>query len=152
MEEVTIEKTRTIEDYIADYVDVPEGGINWRLFGKTKEIQIETKTDDGFDLVYIKPDFPEDVKELDGQTVKVRGYMFPLGEAEAQTQFLFGPFPLSCPYQYHVGPALVIEVYADKKPVKFSYDPVTVTGRLELVYDDPEYSVFYRLRDAKALP
>jgi len=33
--------------------------------------------------------------------------------------------------------------------VPFSYDPVTLTGRLELVEDDPELSTFYRLKDAR---
>ena len=33
--------------------------------------------------------------------------------------------------------------------MKFSYDAVVITGVLELVPDDPEYSVFYRLRKAR---
>jgi hypothetical protein len=76
-------------------------------------------------------------------------YMFPLNETEEQKLFLFGPFPLSCPFQYHVGPALVLEVHADKNPVTFDYEAITITGTLELVPDDPEYSVFYRLNNAK---
>ncbi len=143
------EKTFTITDYIADYVDVPEGATDWQVFGTTKEIQIETTTDDGFDLMYYKPEFSEDLKALDGQEVTVKGYMFPLEGTESQNLFLFGPFPLTCPYQYHVGPSLVIEVHADGNPVKFSYDAVVITGVLELVPDDPEYSVFYRLRKAR---
>lgn len=75
--------------------------------------------------------------------------MFPLDETENQKLFLFGPFPLSCPFHYHVTPSLVLEVHADKHSVKFSYDPVVMTGTLELVPDDPEYSTFYRLKDAK---
>ena len=75
--------------------------------------------------------------------------MFPLDGHEDQKMFLFGPFPMSCPYHYHVGPALVIEVYAEDNPVNFEYGPVTIAGTLELVPDDPEYSVFYRLLGAK---
>ena len=77
--------------------------------------------------------------------------MFPLDETEGQKHFLFGPFPLSCPFQYHVGPSLVVEVHADKNPVFFDYEPVTIAGTLELVPEDREYSVFYRLKDAQEI-
>jgi hypothetical protein len=44
---------------------------------------------------------------------------------------------------------LVIEVHADKSPVKFSYDAVTLKGRLQLVEKDPENSTFYKLLDVQ---
>lgn len=141
--------TRTIEDYIKDYIDLPEGAVDWMLFSQTKEINIETKGEDGYDLQYFKPDFPQGLKDLDGKQVTVKGYMFPLDESDDQKRFLFGPFPINCPFQYHVGPSLVIEVLADQNPVAFSYDPVVVTGRLELVPKDDENSIFYRLHVAK---
>ncbi len=140
---------RTILDYVEDYVDVPEGGTDWRIFGATKEINIETKTEDGYDLVYQKPEFQPEIKALDGKEIILKGFMFPLDEAENQKRFLFGPFPLSCPFHYHVGPALVVEVHAEKAPITFSYEPVTLKGKLELVPDDPETSVFYRLHNAR---
>lgn len=142
--------TRTITDYIAKYVDVPKGATDWKVFGKTKEIDILTKDKDGMDLQYYKPEFPAAVKALDGQQITVKGFMFPLEEDDNQHEFLFGPFPVSCPFHYHVGPSLVLEAHTDKKhPVAFSYDPITLTGKLELVKLDTENSVFYRLNDAK---
>ena len=141
--------TRTLMDYIEDYVDLPEGATDWKILGTTKEINIETKTEDGYDLIYQKPDFSPEVKALEGQEITVKGYMFPLDETEEQKLFLFGPFPVSCPFHYHVGPSLVLEVHADSHPVAFDYEPVVITGTLELVPDDPEYSVFYRLNNAK---
>ena len=50
-EYVTTEKTQTIADYIEDYVDVPRGALDWTLLGKTKEIQAQTKTEDGYDWI-----------------------------------------------------------------------------------------------------
>ena len=149
MEEISGEKTMTIQDYIKDFVDIPEGGTDWKVFGKTKEVEAQSKTEDGYDNFYSKPEFPPEVKALDGKEIIVKGYMFPLDQTDEQKEFLFGPFPLSCPYQYHVGPSLVIEVHADNHPVEFDYEPVTIKGTLELVSDDPEYSTFYRLTDAK---
>ncbi len=141
--------TRTLSDYIKDYVDVPSGGTDWKVFSKTKEINVEGKTKDGYDYQFFKPKFSEAVRKLDGQEVTVKGFMFPLDETEKQKLFLFGPFPVSCPFHYHVSPSLVIEVHADKAPVKFSYDPITLKGRLRLVNVDPENSTFYKLVDAQ---
>lgn len=151
MEEGADAPTRGIEDYIKDFVDVPQGATDWKVFGKTKPVNIETKDADGLDFQYYKPDFAAEVKALDGQKVKIKGFMFPLDETEDQKLFLFGPFPLNCPFQYHVQSNLVIEVRADKKPVPFTYDPLTLEGTLELVPEDKENSTFYRLKDAQAV-
>lgn len=141
--------TRNLDDYIKDYVDVPDGALDWKIFGKTKEIDVESKDAEGLDLQYFKPEFDADLKALDGKKVTIKGFMFPLDSTEEQKLFLFGPFPINCPFQYHVGPSLVIEVHADNHPVKFSYDPLVLTGTLELVPLDAENSVFYRLKDAR---
>lgn len=145
------EAMTSIMDSIKDYVDVPEGAMNWKLFGTTKEVEAHTKTKEGYDNQYSKPEFQPEVKALDDKEITIKGYMFPLDEAEDQKLFLFGPFPLTCPYHYHVGPNLVLEVHADNHPVKFDYEPVVITGTLELVPDDPEYSVFYRLKNARKI-
>ncbi|PZP55141.1 MAG: hypothetical protein DI586_07820, partial [Micavibrio aeruginosavorus] len=125
--------TRTIEDYIKEYVDLPKGATDWKIFGKTKQVNIQGKTKDGMDFQYYKPEFQADIKALDGKQVTVKGFMFPLNSTDKQSLFLIGPFPVNCPYQYHVGPALVIEVHADNHPTEFSYDPIIVTGKLQLV-------------------
>ena len=80
----------------------------------------------------------------------MQGYMFPLNAAENQSMFLFGPFPVSCPYHYHVGPALVIEAYGREK-TEFGFEPITLKGTLELVPRDDDYNVFYRLREAQSI-
>jgi hypothetical protein len=150
-EETADAPTRTIEDYIKDYVDVPKGATDWKVFGQTKEISIEGKDAEGFDFQYYKPEFSKDVRALDGQEITLKGFMFPLDSTEEQSQFLFGPFPVNCPFQYHVGPSLVVEVYVEKHPVTFTLDPVVVKGTLELVENDPETSTFYRLKNARKI-
>ncbi len=142
---------RTLMDYIKDYVDVPKGATDWKVFGKTKEINIEGKTKDGYDTQYYKPGFTPELKALDGKEVTIKGYMFPLGPGEKQNLFLFGPFPVNCPFHYHVGPSLVIEVHADADPVRFSYDPIILKGKLQLVPKDEENSTFYKLVDVKQI-
>lgn len=141
--------TRTIEDYIEDYIDIPKGALDWKILGKTEMTSVETKDKDGMDVQYFAPGFPLELHDIDKKEVTVKGFMFPLGAAEKQNLFLFGPFPLNCPYQYHVGPNLVIEVHTDKTPIPFTYDAITLKGTFELVPSDPEYGVFFRLKDAK---
>ena len=141
--------SRTIADYIKDYVDIPQGGTDWNVFGQTKEIIVEGKTPDGLDYSYIRPEFTEAVKALDGKEIIVKGFMFPLDPDEKQHLFLFGPFPVSCPYHYHVGPALVVEAHTPaKEPIEFSYEPLVLKGQLQLIPKDEDNSVFYRLKNA----
>lgn len=134
--------------YIPDFVDVPEGGVSWDVFVETKSIEYQHKDAEGRDIYGVKPEFSEDLKKLDGQIILMQGYMFPLESEEEQSLFLFGPFPVGCPYHYHAGPNLVIEARAKKK-IKFDWEPVNLRGRLELVPRDDEYNVFYRLHEAE---
>ncbi len=146
--EIEVDETeRDIASYIPDFVQVPKGGLSWDIFTKTKEIMVSGKDEQGMDYEFKMPEFSDDMRKLNGQTILMQGYMFPLEADEKQGTFLFGPFPVSCPFHYHVGPALMIEVKA-KKPIKFSYEPINIKGRLELIPKDMDTEVFYRLHDA----
>lgn len=133
--------------FIDQYVSVPEGGVDWKLFAQTKSIPYAYIDEDGREAQGVRPEFPEELNALNGERVILQGYMFPLLAHEDQTVFLFGPFPASCPYHYHVGPALVIETYG-RGEIDFSYDAITLEGRLELIPREDNYNVFYRLHDA----
>lgn len=148
-EEAGGEFTEPLTEYIDQFITLPPGALDWKLLGTTEETQQPTKDDNGVEYTYTKPVFPPPVKELNGKTVTVKGFMFPLEEDEAQGYFLIGPFPLSCPYHYHVGPSLVIEVKMTKGKIKFTEEPIMVKGTLELVPDDPDYGSFYRLQNAE---
>lgn len=148
-EEAAEEFTEPLTAYIDEFITLPPGALDWKLLGTTEETQQPTKDENGVEYTYTKPIFPRAVKALDGKTVTVKGFMFPLEEDEAQGYFLIGPFPLSCPYHYHVGPSLVIEVKMGKGKIKFTEEPVMVKGTLQLVPDDPEYGSFYRLLEAQ---
>ena len=136
---------------IKDFVETPEGGVSWDLFGKTEEVQYSYLDEEGMEWSGVRPKFPDQLSSIDGDEILMQEYMFPLGQEEKQALFLFGPFPMSCPYHYHVTPNLIIEVHA-KNPVGFSYDAVNIKGRLELVPKDDEYNVFYRLKNAELVP
>ena len=145
------EETFSTEDLLKNipgFVITPEGGTDWAVFGETKEHPYSFRDKEGMDWSGVRPEFSDNLKKLDGQEIVIQGYMFPLGPDERQTEFLLGPFPLSCPYHYHVSAALIIEAHA-QTPIHFSYDAVNVKGVLELVPQDDEYNVFYRLKNAE---
>jgi len=136
---------------IQRFVSTPEGGTRWRMFGKTKQTPYSYNDEEGEEWSGVRPEFSEELKKLDGTDIIIQGYMFPLDQEEKQSTFLLGPFPLSCPYHYHVTPSLIIEAHAEK-PVAFSYDAVNIKGVLELVPKDDEYNVFYRLKNVELIP
>ncbi len=134
--------------FVEDFIDLPSGGTPWKVFGETKMNEYPIIDKDGNEWIGVRPSFSEEVKKLDQKRILVQGYMFPLEQDDEQNLFLLGPFPLSCPYHPHTSSNLLIEVHADE-PVLFSYDAVNITGRLELVPNDEEYNMFFRLKNAK---
>lgn len=130
-------------------LQVTSDAISWDIFGQTKSEQICTVDEDGYDFCYDNPTYPETLKALNGKEVILMGYMFPLETTPIHSNFLFGPYPLSCPFHYHVGPKLVVEINA-YTPIDFSYDPIKLKGilRVEL---NKETDVFYYLDKAEEI-
>ena len=127
-------------------IEVTGEAIPWDLFDKTQENEVCTIDEEGYDNCLIKPIYSEEVKRLDNQEVTLMGYMFPLEQADKQRTFLFGPYPLNCPFHYHVSFAQVVEVQA-KAPIKFSYEPLTLKGKLRVSLNE-DSGLFYVLQDA----
>jgi len=79
--------------------------------------------------------------------VKVQGFMMPLEMGDKQTHFILSAMPVSCAFCMPGGPEQLVEVRTTK-PVKYTFDPVVLTGKLAVLKDDPT-GVFYRLTDAQ---
>ena len=133
---------------IDDFVEVPKGGIHWKVFGETLMKEYTFLDKEGNEWEGVRPEFKDQIKKLDKKKILIQGYMFPLEQDEKQRLFLLGPFPISCPYHPHISANLIIEVHA-KNPIVFSYDAINIRGKLELVPKDDDYNVFFRLRDAQ---
>lgn len=127
-------------------LEVSGDAIAWDVFAKTTETEVCIADEEGFDYCLIKPGYSEDINQYNGKEVTLMGFMFPLEQSEKQKNFLIGPYPLSCPFHYHIGPSQVVEVIADE-PIKFSYDPVTVKGILKIRFNE-ETNMFYYLENA----
>jgi hypothetical protein len=128
-------------------IEAKNGALSWKLFGKTKSIEHKQTYPDGSYAFTVTPDFDASLKAFKDKKVKLMGYMFPLDASDKQKDFLFGPFPVSCPYHYHTPPEMVVEVLS-KDAIAFSYDPITIEGTLSLDFNE-EQGVFYYLKDAK---
>ncbi len=95
------------------------------------------------------PDFGADIKALDGKVISLKGYMMPLEQAKQQKNFILSANPIaSCFFCETGGAESMVEIQA-KKAVTFSYNPIVITGKLELLEDDP-MGMFYRLVNAEA--
>lgn len=92
------------------------------------------------------PDFPANVRALNGTTVRVQGFMMPLAPGEKQTHFLVSSVPLTCSFCTPGGPESMLEVRT-KTPVKYGMEAVVVEGRLQVLDDDP-LGLFYRMTAA----
>ena len=142
IEESNLVEERDLSQYVKEY-SAYANSIEWELFAKTQELDECYVDEEGFDNCLVKPIYSDEITKLDNMSVTITGFMFPLEASDKLNNFLIGPFPLDCPFHYHIGPAKVIEVRS-KKAISFSYDPITITGILKLDYNI-ETGVFYYL-------
>ena len=94
------------------------------------------------------PRFSDSVATLDKKEVKMQGYMMPLSVGDKQAHFILAASPQTCGFCMPGGPEQFVEVKMTK-PIKFTYEPVLVSGRMALLTNDPG-GVFYRLTEAVA--
>lgn len=94
------------------------------------------------------PVFTPEARRVSGQTVRLRGYLFPVERGSRHTTFVLIPYPLShCHFCIPGGAASMVEVTASR-PVPFTEAPITMEGRFEVLPRDP-YGVLYRMTGAR---
>lgn len=132
-------------------IEAKHGALSWNVFAAVKENTREVPAPtEGFPNAYtfvVTPIFTPEIKKYDGQTVKIMGYMFPLDESKRQHHFLMGPYPPTCPFDYHSPSNQVIDVKADQ-PIPFTWEPILVEGRL-ILNRETETGAFYRLENTR---
>jgi hypothetical protein len=111
--------------------------VSWKLLGQVELVKVKDR--------YV-PQFAAGVSALDKKEVKVQGFMMPLEMGDKQSHFILSAMPQSCAFCLPGGPEQLVEIKS-KTPVKYTFDPVVLTGRLAVMKDDPT-GVFYRLTDA----
>jgi hypothetical protein len=114
------------------------GVIPWHLLARVNYTRVNDKTALQFD---------DGIRALDGKIVKLRGYVTPLDSTRDQRHFILSPKPPSCPYCLPAGPEEMVEVFGER-PVKYSFDPITVFGRFGVRHAE-DSGFFYRMLDAR---
>jgi uncharacterized protein len=122
---------------------VPEGVVGWDTLGN---LDVTTEVLGPLRAIF-HTDYSEEVKALDGQEVKLMGFIFPLEGSLEHERFLLTAWPPSCPFCLPAGPSQMVEVLC-AEPVEFTEGAVLMTGRFEVLEDDPS-GLYYRMHDAE---
>src|SRR3977135_793177 len=110
-------------DYGATLLPERSGVVSWRTLAQVMPVK------QGDHMV---PEFSKDILALDKQDVRVQGFIIPLDMGDRQKRFLLSAVPPHCPFCMPAGPDAIVEVIA-KTPVKYSLEPIVVSGRFALV-------------------
>jgi hypothetical protein len=111
--------------------------LSWKLLSQVELVRKKDR--------YV-PQFSGNVAALNRKEVKLQGFMYPLQTGDKQTHFLLWSMPQTCAFCMPGGPENTVEVRS-KQPVKYTFEPVVLTGRFEVLKEDPA-GIFYRLADA----
>lgn len=117
-----------------------KGVVSWTTLAKVKQVKSKDR---------ILPAFTNKIAALDNQEVKLQGFMMPLDPGEKQKHFLISVNPPSCAYCMPAGPEGIVEVLS-KTPIKYSYEPIILSGKMAVLKNDPT-GLYYRLTGAALL-
>ena len=96
-------------------------------------------------------EFGETVKNLEGKSVKIMGFMMPLENSLEQKHFILSMLPLDgCQFCAPGTQAQFLEVKVEdgKKGIKYTYEPIEIAGTFELIPDAP-MGVYFLIKEAK---
>lgn len=111
--------------------------VSWKLLAQVELVKLKDR---------FAPQYAAAVTALDRKEVKVQGFMLPLQMGDKQSHFVLTAMPQSCAFCMPGGPEQMVEVKA-RRPVAYGFEPIVLSGRLEVLKDDPN-GIFYRLTDA----
>lgn len=114
-----------------------KGVVSWAMLAKVKQVKSNDR---------ILPAFTKEIAALDNQEVKLQGFMMPLEPGEKQKHFLISVNPQTCAFCLPAGPEGIVEVLSTT-PVKYSFEPVVLSGKMAVLKDDP-MGLYYRLTGA----
>ncbi len=111
--------------------------VSWKLLAQVELVKQKDR--------YV-PQFAAGVAALNAKEVKLQGFMMPLEMGDKQSHFILSAMPQTCAFCLPGGPEQMVEIKS-KVPVKYTFEPILLSGRLAVLKDDPS-GVFYRLTDA----
>lgn len=112
----------------------------WSAFARTK---FEPKYYEKIGEYLFYPNFPADLKSLEGKEITITGYYVPFSPEDG-VYIIISKYPMSqCFFCGGAGPESIAEVNFAKPQSKFQVDDlITVKGKLKLNTDDPDHVNF----------
>jgi uncharacterized protein len=123
----------------------PAGSLAWTTIGRAKEKIVERNGQS-----VPMPSFDPEMIALNGKEVTVVGFMLPIEATMDQKKFMLSPLPVDCPYCMPAGPNLLIQVEM-KNTIRYNYDLVQISGKLELQDESGDEGLFYKILGATEL-
>lgn len=96
------------------------------------------------------PTFGDKISPYDGQEVILQGFMLPLQNEDRQSHFILSANPPHCYFCMPGGAESLVEIHA-APPIRFSYDPIVLKGKLRLIRGDESMGLYYQINGAKQL-
>jgi len=121
------------------------GSNAWKTLSK---ITFKKQYDEFLGFKVDVPVFSNQVQDLDGKEITIRGYIIPVEGYKSHKEFVFSAFPYNmCFFCGGAGPETVMEVVA-VEPIEYTADPVTIKGILQLNSGDIN-KLIYSLTDVE---
>jgi len=114
-----------------------KGVVSWSTLAQVQQVKVKDR---------VVPQYADGVLKLNATEVKLQGFMMPLEMGDKQKQFVLTAMPQSCAFCLPGGPEQLVLVQA-KVPVKYTMEPVILSGKLAVLKDDPN-GLYYRLDNA----
>jgi len=124
-------------EYSAKLMPARADVVSWKSLSNVRLV----KENDGMTL-----SIGDEIVALDQKSIRVQGFMIPLGMGGEQSHFLISAVPPSCPYCVPAVAYEIVEVRSTK-PVRYGFEPIVVSGKFEVLKHDPS-GVIYRMSDA----
>ncbi len=115
----------------------------WKTLGK---ITFKKEYDEMMGFKVDVPVFSQDVKNLEGKEVTLKGYIIPVEDYGGQKEFVFSAFPYNmCFFCGGAGPETVMKVSAAEE-IPYTAEAITIKGKLMLNSTDRN-ELMYALSD-----
>jgi hypothetical protein len=114
-----------------------KGVVSWQTLGQVESVKVKDR---------VVPKFSDTVLKLNDSEVKLQGFMLPLEMGDKQKHFVLSAMSPTCAFCLPGGPEMLVEVRA-KTPVKYTVEPIILSGKLAVLQEDPN-GLYYRLTEA----
>ena len=127
-----------VAGHLRQTVPPVDGALDWELLARAGESRFQDGTISRF---------PAALRDLDGRSVTLTGYMMPFRDGAEHSEFLLGALQFHCPSCMAADLNRLVAVKA-ARPVAYADTPLVLRGTLRLL-EDTQSPLFYRLDDAR---